>query len=203
MGDRITIKDYHRQGERSPMTIQGTLELTIPEGAKKDIEFFVSEPSLTEAVVKTVLLGTDKAKPVEPQEPQEPETPKDPARPTVTFQIDNQTYTVGGVGYLLDMKPYISTHERIMVPFRYLAYALGVEEDDLKWDNLTKTISLEGDQPMTIHLATGQMLVDGKRSSLSETRLLNGRTFVPVGEIARAFGVKVDWDGETRTAIFN
>ena len=180
------------------------MEVSIPERTTNDIELFINEPSLSKASVKTVLTGTDKPeKPIEPEKPEVSDKPLEPTGPKVTFQIDNNTYTVGSMSYLLDMKPYISPHDRIMVPLRYVAYALGVDIEDLKWNGPSQTITLEGDKVMTINVTTGQMVIDGETSTLSETRLLNGRTFVPVGEIGKAFGVPINWDAETRTATFN
>lgn len=198
IGDRMTIKNYRRKDKNALLTLEGSLDVTIPEGVTGDIEFFVNEPSLTEALAETVLVGTDQS-----EEPESPDEGVEPIKEKVTFQIDNDTYTVGESSYQLDMKPYISPHDRIMVPFRYVAYALGVDSDDLKWEADTKTIRLEGDQPMTIDVNTGKMVIGANSWTLSEIRLLSGRTFVPVGEIGRAFGVDVDWDEETRTAIFN
>ena len=204
IGDRITIKDYRRKDKKALLSLEGTLEVSIPERTTNDIELFINEPSLSKASVKTVLTGTDKPeKPIEPEKPEVSDKPLEPTGPKVTFQIDNNTYTVGSMSYLLDMKPYISPHDRIMVPLRYVAYALGVDIEDLKWNGPSQTITLEGDKAMTINVTTGQMVIDGETSTLSETRLLNGRTFVPVGEIGKAFGVPINWDAETRTATFN
>lgn len=192
IGDRITIENYRRKDPKNVLKLEGELTVTVPDQVTKDIEFFVSEPSLSQSVKQTVLTATE-----EIIQPPAPEVP------TVQFTLGQATYTLDGKDYPMDARAYVSVHDRIMVPLRYVAYALGVDPDDLKWDGPAQTVTLKGDKDMTINMKTGTMMVDGTPSGLSETRLIGGRTFVPVGEIGRAFGAEVSWDSDSRTATFN
>lgn len=185
-GHSFTIEDFTRDTFRNLIRIEGEFTAQVPRQVDKDIQFFVSDLGIRGVFYSTVFTGYEKYY-----------TPK------VEFTINKDVYTIDGIDYPIDAKPYISIHNRIMVPFRYVAYALGVDSEDLKWDGPSQTITLQGDQSMTINVTTGEMVVNGKVSTLSETSLTGGRTFVPVGEIARAFGTQVQWNAESRTAIFN
>ncbi|HHX61129.1 MAG TPA: copper amine oxidase N-terminal domain-containing protein [Epulopiscium sp.] len=147
----------------------------------------------------------------EPTEPEEPEViippviPQEPEQvpPKVEFTVGKEDYKVDGLSHPIDAKPYISAHDRIMVPVRYVAYALGAQEKDVRWDGQAGTITINGDKPMIIDMRKKEMIRASIINTLSEIKIIDGRTFVPVGEIGKAFGSKVTWDGESRTATFN
>lgn len=182
----FTISDFTRANKTNSIRIEGEFTVQIPEKVERDIEIFLSDREVPGVIYKTVFDGYEVYR-----------------KPKIVFAVNKDTYTMDGESHLIDAKPYISLHNRIMVPLRYVAFALGVDTEDLKWDSLSKTITLKGDRPMTINAETGQMIIDDKSSNLSEITLEAGRTFVPIGEIARAFGSQVKWNPESRTAIFN
>lgn len=206
LGDRVTIEEYRRKSKDTTLKLEGELTVTVPENASKDIQFFINEPSLSEVVKQTVLKVSEKnTTPEQPDIPTpelpKPETPE-PIKPKVDFIVGKNIYKVDGVSRSIDAKPYISSHNRIMVPVRYVAYALGVEENDLQWDGKSGTITIKADSPITINLGTKEMAKDSVITTLSEIKVIDGRTFVPVGEIAKAFGSNVTWDQIGKIATF-
>lgn len=150
----------------------------------------------------------EKPEPTEPTEPEEvipPVTPQQPEQmlAKVEFTVGKEDYKVDGLLHPIDAKPYISPHDRIMVPVRYVAYALGAQDEDVRWDEQTKQITISGNKPMVIDIKKKEMIMGSVINTLSEVKIIDGRTFAPVGEIGKAFGSKVTWDGESKTAIFN
>lgn len=88
---------------------------------------------------------------------------------------------------------------RTMVPFRAIAEALGVA---VQWQGESQTILATG-QGKSLKLVVGEQtaLVNGVEQRLDVApQLVNNRTLVPARVFAEAFGAKVSWDGETRTA---
>ena len=184
--DIFTIEKFKRDYSRNLISIEGEFTAQVPDHVNDDIKFFVSDPKVPGVLYATVLTGYEAF-----------------YKPTAQFKVGSDHYKLDEVNHPIDASPYISTHNRIMVPLRYVAYALGVDSEDLKWDEASKTIILQGDKPMTINVETGEMVIGDTVTILSETRLMGGRTFVPVGEIGRAFGAEVEWDVHSRTATFN
>lgn len=191
-GDQIRIEGFERATSKTLLRIEGEFAVTAPQRIVEEVYMFISEPGVSEVAKQTVLTATE-----------DMIQPPIPVQPKVRFTVGEGAYKLDSVSYPMDASPYVSIHQRIMVPIRYVAYALGVDVEDLKWDGPSQTITLKGDNPMTINAVTGEMVVGGKNYVLSEIRSMGGRIFVPVGEIGRAFGLEVDWDSESRTATFN
>ncbi|MGB9781869.1 MAG: copper amine oxidase N-terminal domain-containing protein [Moorellaceae bacterium] len=97
----------------------------------------------------------------------------------------------------MDVKTF-TENGRAYVPVRYLAYALGVAEKDVTWDEASQTVTLcmEG---TTVKLQVGNktIYVNGQAKQMDVAPLLrDGRVFLPVRFVAEAFGYEVYyWDG--------
>ncbi|HHX59702.1 MAG TPA: copper amine oxidase N-terminal domain-containing protein [Epulopiscium sp.] len=218
-------KIFELEGKNYTITIENLKIRAIDTNEpKRDVEVQVSGALVADQ--KIIVAHQDvreKPKPEpEPEEVEEPETPEptEPEEPEVIippvipqepeqmlakveFTVGKEDYKVDGLSHPIDAKPYISVHDRIMVPVRYVAYALGAQEKDVRWDGQAGTITINGDKPMIIDMGKKEMIRGSIINTLSEITVIEGRTFVPVGEIGKAFGSKVTWDGESRTATFN
>jgi hypothetical protein len=101
---------------------------------------------------------------------------------------------------MMDVLPII-VQDRILLPIRFIAYALGAEVD---WSQATDY------RPLTVHLTfEGQTLSFGIGELTPELEALgmdvpaqiaDSRTMVPLRFISEFFGAVVTWDGEARTA---
>ncbi len=128
--------------------------------------------------------------------------PVTPTEKTISqFIIGSAIYDVDGEKRSMDAKAYLE-EGRTMVPIRYVADAIGITSKDIKFANdivtiLTpgKTITLYNGQSVA-RINNAELLISGKVS------IKEGRTYVPVAEIARLLGIKVTWDSTTKTAIF-
>lgn len=121
------------------------------------------------------------------------------SEPSVKFMINKKDYEVKGKAMRLDVAPYVKSG-RTMLPVRAVAESLNM---DTLWDKTTKEVVLEShDKKSRVVLTIGKntMLVNGKTVKLDAAPEIKGsRTFLPLRSIAEAVGVKVDWDGATRT----
>ncbi|MDF2615242.1 MAG: copper amine oxidase N-terminal protein [Clostridia bacterium] len=132
---------------------------------------------------------------------------KDGAAPStgqkVTFTIGQAAYTVGGDKKVMDAAPYIK-NGRTMLPIKYVAYALGIPEANVLWNETTRTVTVKASQVIELKIGSTSMKTDGVVKVMSAPpEINNGRTFVPVAEITRALGVVTLWDENLRTVVFN
>ncbi|WP_051276040.1 copper amine oxidase N-terminal domain-containing protein [Desulfovirgula thermocuniculi] len=102
----------------------------------------------------------------------------------------------------MDVEAFIE-NGRTYVPVRYLAYALGVAEKDVRWDEASQTVTLamEG---TTVRLQVGSrtLYVNGQPREMDVTPLLrDGRVFLPARFVAEAFGYEVKWVNEAMAVV--
>ncbi|SHE96505.1 Copper amine oxidase N-terminal domain-containing protein [Desulforamulus putei DSM 12395] len=111
---------------------------------------------------------------------------------SAVFSIGSGIYTVNGVAQVMDVAPYIK-EGRTYVPVRYLAYALGVSEDNVQYENGVVTLT-KGDKVVKLTIGSKTMDVNGTTSTMDvapETN--NGRTMLPARFVAEALGATVGY----------
>ena len=125
--------------------------------------------------------------------------PTDVTEPEITNTL---IFTTGNIVYLRNQQamqnavaaPFIDPEtDRMMVPLRTLAEALGIAVD---WYDDTRSALIflpDG----TIVLPVDEQLPDG----MGMPMIVNDRTFIPLRFVMYAFGATVEWDGENYAAI--
>jgi hypothetical protein len=129
-------------------------------------------------------------------------TPAEAAGISAVFNINSNIYTVNGATKVMDVAPYIKG-DRTYVPVRYLAYALGVAEADVVWDEATRKVTLtKGDDVVEMTIGSTTITVNGEAQTMDVApEINNGRTMLPARYVAEGFGYIVGWDPATRTVI--
>ena len=123
-------------------------------------------------------------------------------RGTTTFTIGEAKYTANGVSYDMSAASYIQDPGYTMVPVRYVAEAFGVGATDILFSAGTATF-FAGER--TIQLTNGSdiAVVNGAQIKMATKVVIkDGRTYAPVGEIAKILGISSSWDSTTKTATF-
>ena len=89
-----------------------------------------------------------------------------------------------------------------MVPMRGVFEALKAE---VKWDGATQTVTAtKGDTTIKLTIGNNYAYVNGQKVALTaEAIIVGGSTMVPLRFVAEALGAKVEWDGDTKTAIIS
>lgn len=105
----------------------------------------------------------------------------------------------------IDAPAYIS-NGYTMLPVRAVAAALGIDENSVKWDATTKTVTImNGDT--AIYMSVGDKLVivgKDKIVAAAAPEISEGRAFLPMRDLANALGIKdISWDSKTKTASFS
>jgi len=118
----------------------------------------------------------------------------------VVFTIGEATFTVDGVEQTMDTAPYIKDG-RTMLPVRYVAQALGVPEDNVVWNPVTRTVTIfKGDRVVLITIGSAELKVNGTPIYMDTVaEIKDGRTMLPISFIGKALGAEVTWDAEART----
>jgi len=117
------------------------------------------------------------------------------------FTINSRTYTTAdGSVATMDVTPYVKD-KRTYTPVRYLAYALGVTEDGIQWDQDTKTVTITKDDT-TLKLTIGSMALTKNSEIITmdvAPELIDpGRTMLPARWVSEALGATVEWDEVTQ-----
>jgi len=118
-----------------------------------------------------------------------------------------ENYIVAGEKQVeLDTPAYINAAGYTMLPIRAVAVALGINSNNVLWDQPTKTVTILYGQRI-ITMTQGQKVVYVNGSAIPASAAVentNSRTFLPMRDLATALGVTdITWDQATRTATLN
>ena len=118
-----------------------------------------------------------------------------------------EKYLVAGEEQVeLDVPAYISADGYTMLPVRAVATALGINNNNVLWNQATKTVTiLYGQRIITMVAGQKVVTVNGNTIPASATvQIKDGRTFLPMRDLATALGVTdITWDAATKTATMN
>jgi hypothetical protein len=116
------------------------------------------------------------------------------------FVIGQTSYTNNGESVTMDAAPYIA-NSRTMVPIRYVANACGISENDITWNESTKTATINGlNTVVTIKMGSNTIQTSNGTITMDTVAVNNnGRIYVPLRFIANALGANVAWDASTKT----
>jgi hypothetical protein len=109
---------------------------------------------------------------------------------------------VNGQPLRSDVKPFVNTDGRTMLPVRAIAEALGAQ---VQWDEATQTATLTlGAKTVKVTIGQNSILVDGQPVGMDTAAAIkDGRTLLPVRSVGEALGAKVGWDEQTKTVQLN
>ncbi len=148
----------------------------------------------------------------------EPKTEATTAAPAlsnvVKVTIGNSSVVIGNKEYTVDAAPYIQTASNsTLVPLRFVALAIAggdVSDADnsksVTWDAITKTATISFGGTIQFTAGNNVMTVNGKQQTMDngvKAEITDGRMFVPFRALGNALGVQVDWDADTKTAVYS
>ncbi len=106
--------------------------------------------------------------------------------------------SVNGEQIAFDTTPFGDENGRTMVPVAKIAE---IFDATTSWDNSTSTVTIQNnDTLITLVLDESYITINGEVIAMDTKAIAkNGRTFVPISAIARAFNVGYTWNSETST----
>lgn len=132
----------------------------------------------------------------------------------IKMTIGENSVKIGNSTYVMDASAYIQTSSNsTMVPLRFVALSiLGADVDNVDnsniigWDAYTKTATITVDnRSISFTEGSDKMIVDGTSTTMENgvnAEIKDGRMYIPFRALGNALGVQVDWDAETKTAIY-
>ena len=118
-----------------------------------------------------------------------------------------EAYIIAGEAQVaLDVPAYVNAAGYTMLPVRAVAVALGINTQNVLWDQATKTVTiLYGQRIITMQVGAKVVYVNGSAIPASASvEIVDGRTFLPMRDLATALGVTdITWDAATKTATLN
>jgi hypothetical protein len=117
--------------------------------------------------------------------------------PTVRINID-------GLPVLFnpdEVQPYIEPESgRTLVPVRAIFRALGIRDEDIRWDPVLRRVeAFRGQTTITLTIDSPVALVNGVIETLDQPAVIRaGRTLVPLRFVTKSFGLTPAWDDLNR-----
>lgn len=129
----------------------------------------------------------------------------------LTVPIGENYLIAGETKVELDTPAYINAEGYTMLPVRAISTSLGIDNNNVLWDQATKTVTiLYGDRIISMTAGASVMYVNGSSiPTSSSVEIVNDRTFLPMRDLATALGVTdLIWDtdpttGKTTTVYMN
>lgn len=132
----------------------------------------------------------------------------------VMISLNSKIANVNGEDVVLSIEPYVQEpSESMMIPLRFVSTALGISNDNIDYDKNTKKINIKNkDKTISFVANTDTMYIDDKEYKMVTkngdknmpiyTQIKNGTTFIPLRALEVGFGVQINWEASTKTAIF-
>ena len=118
-----------------------------------------------------------------------------------------ESYLISGENKVtIDVPAYINANGYTMLPLRAVAVALGINSNNVLWDQSTRTATIMYGSKI-INMTLGQKVVYVNGAMIPATaavEITNDRMFLGLRDLGNALGVTdITWDGATRTATLN
>lgn len=118
-----------------------------------------------------------------------------------------ESYLISGENKVtIDVPAYINANGYTMLPLRAVAVALGINSNNVLWDQSTRTATIMYGSKI-INMTYGQKVVYVNGAMIPATaavEITNDRMFLGLRDLGNALGVTdIAWDGATRTATLN
>ena len=125
------------------------------------------------------------------------------AKGEAKFVIGEAKYTFNGKEFAMDAPSYIQDPGYTMVPVRYVAEAFGVKKQNILFSKGGAVTIIAGERTIQFVNGSNKAVVNGATIQLgAKTVIKDGRTYLPIGELARILGISSNWDNTTKAATF-
>lgn len=114
--------------------------------------------------------------------------------PDAAFIVGYSNYFANGSGHDMDAAPFIKDG-RVYVPVRYLAYALGMTDENIAWFAPLQTVTFHyRGKDVSVGIGKNIILINTTVIEMDVTPVIRaGRVFLPARYIVEAFGGTIEW----------
>ncbi len=132
----------------------------------------------------------------------------------VRVSIGKNIVTIDEKEYEIDAVPYIqAASDSTLVPLRFVALALGGEDMEsadssstIKWNEADRTAEITyGGNTICFTDNSGIIKINNTETEMEngvKAEIKDGRMYIPFRALGNALGVNVDWNSETKTAVY-
>ena len=133
---------------------------------------------------------------------------------TIKLTIGSNIVLIGDKDLEMDAKPYIqSQSSSTLVPLRFASVAIlggdasnSDSSDLIEWDPEKKSATIHLPQKdVTFTADSSEIIIDSEAVEMDygvKAEITEGRMYIPFRALGNALGVAVDWDAESKTAIY-
>ena len=133
---------------------------------------------------------------------------------TIKLTIGSNIVLIGDKELEMDAKPYIqSQSSSTLVPLRFASVAIlggdasnSDSSDLIEWDPEKKSATIHLPQKdVTFTADSSEIIIDSEAVEMDygvKAEITEGRMYIPFRALGNALGVAVDWDAESKTAIY-
>ncbi|NMC27871.1 MAG: copper amine oxidase N-terminal domain-containing protein [Syntrophomonadaceae bacterium] len=124
------------------------------------------------------------------------------ATPSI-FTLGSNLYSLRGSTQVMDVAPY-AKNNRTYLPVRYVAYTMGLTDDQIRWSPLVpNTVTLtNGTTTVILNIGSPIMYKNGTHMMMDVApEVSKYRTCLPIAWVAQAFGYTATWDGALKVTI--
>lgn len=119
------------------------------------------------------------------------------------FTLGSSIYSLRGSTQVMDVAPYVK-HNRTYLPVRYVAYTMGLTDDQIRWSPVVPNTVILTNVKTTVILNIGSPIMYRNGSPMMmdvAPEVSNYRTCLPIAWVAQAFGYSANWDGALKVTI--
>lgn len=97
-------------------------------------------------------------------------------------------------------QPFVDENNRTLVPFRKALETYGAT---VEWNNDDRiAIAVKGDVKVEVPIDQSYILINGEQKTTdTQAKIVNGRTYLPIRAVIEAFGSSVEWDQGLNTVV--
>ncbi|WP_054742009.1 stalk domain-containing protein [Cellulosilyticum ruminicola] len=120
----------------------------------------------------------------------------------IQFTVGKSYYTVDGEKFEMNAETFIQRPGYIMVPLKYVALAIGVPEEEILYNNGMIYFKYN-DRTIELRVNSTTATVNRNQVEIDTAVVLkDGRSYAPIGEVAKILGLSKEWDKIEKTAKF-
>lgn len=133
---------------------------------------------------------------------------------TVTFTVGSNTYTYENKTGYLESPPFIDSNGRTLLPLRAVAGTLGIDTQNIQWDNANQTITIsipenkanQNKKIIRYKIGSHTITINDTTQEIDSAPVIqNGVTFLPLRTLLNSLGITDDnitWNADTYTVSY-
>ncbi len=116
------------------------------------------------------------------------------------FTVGSLRYRLWGAQRQMDVAPYLK-NDRTYMPVRYAAYAMGLTDSDITWDEKTQEVIMsKGGNRITMTIGSHNLWLNDIPTPMDVVpEIHQGRTCLPIAWVAQAFRHTAVWNPDAQT----